>query len=229
MSIRILAFNTTTTLCSVALMVDQQIYTSCDIITSKHHSEKILFMIDQLLSETGVNLRSLDGIIFDRGPGSFVGVRIGISVAQGLALGVNVPLIEVSSLVVLAQGAWRIFGANKVITTIDARIGELYWATHYRTIDDHWEFHSNEMLVTEVFAQRLICELQGNWVLVGTGWNNYLKLTYVSVNDVIILRSIMFPAAQDMLSVGMCKWKNKSFIELNQIKPIYLCNTVCTK
>lgn len=228
MSIQVLAFSTTTALCSVALMIGQRVYNH-NVIIPKRHSERILSIIDQLLSEVGVTLQSLDYVIFDRGPGSFIGVRIGIGIAQGLALGANLPLVEVSSLVVLAQGAWRVFGAKQVITTIDARVGKLYWADHFRTIDDGWIYHNNEMLVTEIFAQKLIHSLQGDWVLVGTGWNNYLTLEYVTSNDVIILRSIMFPEAQDMFAIGMNKWKNKLFIAPDQIDPNYLCNEVCIK
>lgn len=215
MSTQILAFNTTTAMCSVALMIDQRIY-SFNVIIPKGHSERILSMIDQLLSEVGITLQSLDYVIFDKGPGSFVGVRVGISVAQGLALGANLPLVEVSSLVVLAQGAWRIFGAKKVITTIDARIGELYWATHCKKIDDSCFLYNGEkILVTEFVIKKLINSLQGDWVLVGTGWNNYSVLKYVTSNDAIILRSIMFPEAQDMFPIGMYKWENKLFVTLS--------------
>lgn len=230
MSVRILAFSTTTELCSVALMIDKHIYYR-DVVTSKRHSERILFMIDQLLSESGLNLQSLDCIFFDRGPGSFVGMRIGISVAQGLSLGADLPLVEVSSLVILAQGAWRIFGATQIITTIDARIGELYWANYYRTVDNSWIIKNNEKLVTEILIRQLVSSLQGNWVLVGTGWNKYSTLVYVKKEDAIILRSIMFPQAQDIFSVGLYKWKKKLFIAPDRIKPIYLYNRnrVCIK
>lgn len=220
-SMRILAFSTTTDLCSVALMVDQHIY-HYDIIMPRCHAEKILFMVDQLLSETGVILESLDCIVFDKGPGNFVGMRIGASVAQGLVLGADLPLVEVSSLIILAQGAWRVFGAKRVITTIDARMGELYWANYYRVVDNYWMCENEEILVTENFTRKLIDSLQGSWVLVGTGWNNFSTLKYVSIEDSIVLRSVMFPCAQDILPIGIYKWKNKLFVTPNCIKLMYL-------
>lgn len=230
MSIRVLAFNTTTELCSVALMVDQHMYIY-NVVAPRCHSEKILYMIDRLLSEVGVTLQSLDYLIFDKGPGSFAGIRIGISIAQGLALGADLPLIEVSSLVVLAQGAWRVFKASRVITTIDAHAGRLYWADYCRTTDHRWTvYHNSAMLISEKFIQKLICSLSGNWVLVGTGWNNYSNLMYVHSKESIILkRSIMFPDAQDMFSLGMYKWKNKVFVVPNKIQPIYLCEKLFVK
>lgn len=230
MSIRVLAFNTTTALCSVALMIDCNIYIY-NVISLKFHAERILCMIDRLLSEVGISLQSLDCLIFDRGPGSFTGVRIGISVAQGLSLGTDLPLIEVSSLVVLAQGAWRVFRARNIITTIAACAGKLYWASHCKTVDNSWIYHNHEMLITDKFIQKLINSLQGDrWVLVGTGWNSYSHLKYVNnTKNSIILRSMMFPEAQDMFSVGMYKWEKKLFIATDKIKPIYLHDKLFVK
>lgn len=222
MSMQMLAFSTTTESCSVALMVDQYIY-YYDIIMPRCHSEKILSMIDQLLTETGVTLRSLDCIAFDKGPGSFVGMRIGASVAQGLALGADLPLVGVSSLIILAQGAWRIFGAKQIITTIDARMGELYWANYYKTVDNNWMCENHEILVTENFIQKFMSSLCGNWVLVGTGWDNFSTLKYVSIGGgSIVLRSVMFPCAQDIFPIGIYKWKNGLFIAPDCMELVYL-------
>ncbi|WHL25243.1 MAG: tRNA (adenosine(37)-N6)-threonylcarbamoyltransferase complex dimerization subunit type 1 TsaB [Candidatus Blochmannia vicinus] len=230
MSTRILAFDTTTELCSVALMIDHHIYDH-KIVALRRHSEKILPMINKLLSEVGVTLQSLDCIIFNRGPGSFVGVRIGICVAQGLALGADLPLVEVSSLVVLAQGAWRIFSIKQIISTIDARMGELYCARYRMSDNDCWICYSNESIMTaEIIAAELTSYntmLQGSWVLAGTGWNNYSVLEHIKVSDTIFLRKIvMSPEARDMLPLGMHSWRNKMFLTPSQVQPVYLRNKI---
>ncbi|AAZ41075.1 putative glycoprotein endopeptidase, actin-like ATPase domain [Candidatus Blochmanniella pennsylvanica str. BPEN] len=235
MSTQILAFDTTTELCSVAIMINHSIYDH-KIIAPRSHSENILPMINQLLIEVGVTLQSLDCIVFNRGPGSFAGIRIGISVAQGLALGADLPLVEVSSLEVLAQGAWRIFSVKQVISTIDARMGELYWARYYRMSDDSYWIRSDNESITkpEIIAKKLIYsgsqKLQSNLALVGTGWNNYLVLKCIRVPGVISLKkSVMSPEAQDMLPLGICNWRNKIFINPNQAQPVYLRNVVVVK
>ncbi|AGC03719.1 M22 peptidase-like protein yeaZ [Candidatus Blochmanniella chromaiodes str. 640] len=235
MSTQILAFDTTTELCSVAIMINHSIYDH-KIIAPRSHSENILPMINQLLIEVGVTLQSLDCIVFNRGPGSFSGIRIGISVAQGLALGADLPLVEVSSLEVLAQGAWRIFSVKQVISTIDARMGELYWAHYYRMSDDSYWIRSDNESITkpEIIAKKLIYsgsqKLQSNLALVGTGWNNYLVLKCIRVPGVIGLKkSVMSPEAQDMLPLGICNWRNKIFINPNQAQPVYLRNVVVVK
>lgn len=233
MTIRILAFNTVTELCSVALMIDHKVYNHC-MLTPRLHAEHILFMINKLLIDTGVSLRSLDCIIFDQGPGSFIGVRLGLSIAQGLALGLNLPLISVSSLSVLAQGAWRVFSATHVVTTIHAYMNTLYWACYKRQTynnNNKWICINDACLVTVSIAKKMIHTLQGKWSLVGTGWNmNQQLISYIDNKiDIFILKKIMLPEAQDMLLLGISLYHKKIFLSPTQVKPMYLCTNIIQK
>lgn len=224
MVLKILAFNTVTELCSVAIKINHRIYMR-NIVAPRLHAEKILPMINQLLIDTGVTLQSLDCIVFDRGPGSFIGLRIGINIAQGLALGADLPLIGVSSLEILAQGAYRMFSATHVIATIDARLNELYWAMYsYNTCSNDWIICKNGMcLVTVANAQKIIRSLDGKWTIIGTGWNNSQQLqSCINDSDVIVEKQFMYPNAQDMLFLGMHSYKDKKFLTPNQVMPIYL-------
>ena len=87
------------------------------------HGDQLLQLVDALLVDGGVRIGQLDAIAFGRGPGSFTGLRIAAGTAQGLALGAGLPVIPVSSLAALAQGA----EAQKVLAALDARMGEVYW------------------------------------------------------------------------------------------------------
>lgn len=192
-------------------------------------------MIDKLLVDSGVLLSSLDFIVFDQGPGNFIGVRIGISLAKGLSLGSDIPLIGVSSLNVLAQGAWRKFSAKRVITIIDACMNEFYWARYSLVINDNssfsWTCQPNKgLLVTIRTAKELIYGLQGTWVLVGTGWNNNDKLNlYIDNSNAILLKERMLPEARDMFPLSIPSWKNKLFFQADDINPIYLKSPVLLK
>jgi tRNA threonylcarbamoyladenosine biosynthesis protein TsaB len=101
------------------------------------HSARVLRLVDVVCAEVGIRLSELDGIAFGAGPGSFTGVRIACGVAQGLALGIDRPVIAVSTLAALAQEAWRVHRADAVFACIDARMREVYVAGCVRD-DDRW-------------------------------------------------------------------------------------------
>ena len=136
---RIVAIDTSTEACSAALLLDG-IVTSCGEVAPQAHTRKILPMCHELLTKAGLTLADLDALAFGRGPGSFTGVRIGIGVAQGLALGASLPLIGISNLATLAQGAHRRDGAQRVFCAIDARMNEVYHAAYrWDSIQGQWQ------------------------------------------------------------------------------------------
>ncbi len=103
MSTRILALDTATEACSVALWNEGEIHSLFEICP-REHTQRILPMVQQVLADSGLTLKDLDALAFGQGPGSFTGVRIGIGIAQGLALGADLPLLGVSSLATWHRG-----------------------------------------------------------------------------------------------------------------------------
>ena len=122
---KILALETSTEYCSVALWQDGKMTSRCELV-GQRHSEVLITMLDEVLREASMKLTQLDGIAFGMGPGSFTGVRIACGVAQGLALGADLPVVGVCTLQALAQAA----GHDKVIAALDARMGEIYHAVY---------------------------------------------------------------------------------------------------
>ena len=122
---KLLAIDTSTEGCSVALLNGSELL-HLDEVCPQQHSKRVLPMVQQLLNESGLILQQLDGIVFGRGPGSFTGVRIGVGVTQGLAFGADLPVYGVSTLAAMAQAAYRLHGAKQVISAIDARMAEIY-------------------------------------------------------------------------------------------------------
>ena len=129
---KILALETSTEFCSVALWQDGVISGRSEKV-GQRHSELLMAMLDGVLAEAGVKLAQMDGIAFGAGPGSFTGVRIACGVAQGLALGANLPVIGICTLQAVAQGS----GKDKVIAALDARMAEVYFAM-YEKRDGAW-------------------------------------------------------------------------------------------
>ena len=127
-SMQLLALDTSTEFCSAALWLEGELRTR-RVHAGQLHSSLVLPMVDELLQEAGLSLRQLDGIAYGAGPGSFTGLRIACAVTQGLAFGAELPVVGVSTLASLAQQT----DADCVLTVLDARMAEVYWAAYERT------------------------------------------------------------------------------------------------
>lgn len=227
MSARILALDTATEACSAALQNLQQIDARFEI-APRDHTQRILPLVQELLQAQQLELTALDVLAFGRGPGSFTGVRIGIGIAQGLALGANLPMIGVSSLATMAQGAWRLTGATRVLAAIDARMGELYWAEYQRDENGEWLGAETEAVIKPEVAQERIAALSGEWTAVGTGWQAYPHLL-TSPGAQLIASEVLLPAAEDMLPLALSAWQRDEAVEVENAEPVYLRNEVAWK
>jgi tRNA threonylcarbamoyladenosine biosynthesis protein TsaB len=128
---RILALDAATEACSVALLSGDVGQPAVQILgryeeSGKSHAQQILGMVEAILAEAGTTLAGLDALAASIGPGSFTGVRVSVSVAQGLAFGANLAVVPVSTLETLALQAVR-DGADRALACLDARMGEVYW------------------------------------------------------------------------------------------------------
>lgn len=132
----ILAIETSSELASAALLRDQQLVQrqTQGVAT---HSQSILPMVQSLLQEAGITLSDCDAIAFGAGPGSFTGVRTACGVAQGLAFSADLPIIPIVTLQALAEAMHNKTGATQLLTALDARMGEVYWA-QYRYDAQQW-------------------------------------------------------------------------------------------
>lgn len=220
---RILAIDTATEACSAALWNDGTLSAHFEICP-REHTQRILPLVQEVLTESGTTLSELDALAFGRGPGSFTGVRIGIGIAQGLALGAELPMIGVSTLATMAQGAWRKTGATRVLAAIDARMGEVYWAEYQRDEQGVWHGEETEaVLKPDAVAERL-AQLSGEWATVGTGWQAWPDLAMTLSSGEIEL-----PAAEDMLPLACYLLAAGKTVAVEKAEPVYLRNEVAWK
>ncbi|AMH19359.1 putative metal-dependent protease molecular chaperone [Hafnia paralvei ATCC 29927] len=227
MSTRILAIDTATEACSVALWNNGEKHALFEICP-REHTQRILPMVQQILAESGVSLNQLDALAFGRGPGSFTGVRIGIGIAQGLAMGADLPMIGVSTLATMAQGAFRQMGATQVLAAIDARMGEVYWGQYQRQNDGVWLGENTEAVFTPERAQQNVMALAGEWASVGTGWGTYPDMA-AATPITLVDGQITLPQAEDMLPLALVDFALGKMTAVENAQPTYLRNEVTWK
>lgn len=224
---RILAIDTATEACSVALWNDGTTFAHFEECP-REHTQRILPLVKTILTEGNTSLTDLDALAYGRGPGSFTGVRIGIGIAQGLALGADLPMIGVSTLATMAQGAWRMTGATRVLAAIDARMGEVYWAEYTR--DENGVLHGEEteaVLKPEAVTGRLK-QLSGEWATVGTGWPAWPEMAK-DTGLTLVDGNMLLPAAEDMLPIACQLLAAGKTVAVEHAEPVYLRNTVAWK
>lgn len=227
MSSRILALDTATEACSAALLNQQQIDARFEI-APRDHTQRILPLIEELLQSQQLELTALDALAFGRGPGSFTGVRIGIGIAQGLAFGAMLPMIGISTLATLAQGAYRQQGATRVLAAIDARMGEVYWAEYQREEDGAWRGEESEAVLKPEAALARMQQLSGEWTTVGTGWQAWPNLAAESPLT-LLASDVTLPTAEAMLALAQQLWQQGKALPPEQAEPTYLRNEVTWK
>jgi tRNA threonylcarbamoyladenosine biosynthesis protein TsaB len=193
----VLAIETSSTACSVALGRGDDVL-SRHRLAPRQQIELVLPLVDELLAERGIRMAGLGGIAFGRGPGSFTGIRIALSVTQGLALAHGLPVLPISSLAALAQGAFRQTGHSRLLVAQDARMGEVYWAT-YEIVAGRARLIGTEQL-SAPGAVRV--PAGANWHGVGNAWESY-DMPEVAARPLHkALAGDLVPAAVDVLTLA---------------------------
>jgi tRNA threonylcarbamoyladenosine biosynthesis protein TsaB len=170
----LLAIETSTEACSVALVHGDQVIERSEL-APRRHAELVLPMADSLLAEAGLSRHALDGIAVGRGPGAFTGVRLGVSLAQGMALALDLPVVTVSSLEALALEAP--YDEAAILAVIDARMGEIYVACYVREDDGSLRLLDQERVDTAANLQLPPPGSWGDaWSVVGSGWATYAEI-----------------------------------------------------
>ena len=223
----ILAVDTSADCCSVALSQGQQL-TELMTDTPRQHTQKLLPMIDEVLTSQAINLSELDVIAYGRGPGSFTGLRICLATVQGLAYAAEIPLVGVSTLETLAIGAQRLHHypeGGHILVALDARMKEVYWSVYEvqqgRPVAVSEEFVMPPEAVVEQVRSLGIDTLFG----IGSGWH-YSDLKELQPES--ILEDIN-PVASDMIALAQSALLNGTTVDADQAQPIYLRDSVAWK
>lgn len=221
---KLLAIDTSSVACTVAAKVGESTIQR-HAEQAREHTRLLMPMIREVLEESGVELADYDAIVLGNGPGSFIGMRIAASVAQGLAHGAGLKIIPVSSLAAVAAQVFAQSDAGEVAVAQDAHMHEVYLGLYVRGDDG-----LPELLVAErLQSQEPIAELDsaGNdkRVAAGEGWRRYPEL--MAVNKALFSgeSGVLYPRAEYLLGLA----EKLPAIEPKNVAPAYLRQKVAEK
>lgn len=220
----ILSIETGTDICSVALANDGELMALRESDEGRDHAKKVALFVDELLRETGVQPTDLDAIAVGKGPGSYTGLRIGVSFAKGMCYALNIPLIAVGSLDALSEVAREDFDAG--ILDID----DEEWANGYlcpmvdaRRMEVYAQIFGNECnplseVVAEVVTEDSFKQWRDKGKLIIFG-NGAEKCTEV-LSDAICVG--VSPSARGIVRLAEESFKAEKFEDLAYFEPFYL-------
>jgi tRNA threonylcarbamoyladenosine biosynthesis protein TsaB len=218
--VKLLAIETATEACSVALLVEGEVRERFEI-APRRHTDLVLPWADELLAEAGIARGQLDAIAVGRGPGAFTGVRLAVALAQGMALALDIPVVPVSTLAVLAYPA-RANNAD-VLAAIDARMGEIYLG--WFRADDAQGLHAigPEWMARPDAVDLDVLALVG----VGTGFaagDGALAQTLVA--KLVLCDPVALPHAADLARLAEMAYARGEAVAPDRVEPAYLRDKV---
>ncbi|RCV93160.1 tRNA (adenosine(37)-N6)-threonylcarbamoyltransferase complex dimerization subunit type 1 TsaB [Vreelandella rituensis] len=229
MSSVLLALDASSSACSVALLrrdAGKQECISRFELTPRAHTRRLMPMVDEVLAEAGIAPSELDAVAYGRGPGSFTGLRIAAGAAQGLAFGLERPLLGVSTLEALALGAHRRYHFRYLVTALDARMGEIYVAA-WHCADGVTTLLQEEAVIAPQ-ALRLPAK-ETDWVGVGSGWTLWEQMpAQVQAGLTQTLENIE-ASAEDMVVLAARDLDAGLGRDPHEVQPVYLRNEVAWK
>jgi tRNA threonylcarbamoyladenosine biosynthesis protein TsaB len=223
---KILALDTSASACSVALLINDEVHLLHEVAPMQQ-AKRVLSMIHELLEKQNIKLQDLDALAFGCGPGSFTGVRIAASVMQGFAFATSLPLIKVSSLAAVAQGAYQNSGWDKIMVGMDARIREVYWGVYQ--IDNSG--------IVRLVGEEKVCAPQEvfvpegeGWYAAGSAWGEYQEALLEKLPIApIAMDASCLPLASAIIELAKNKYLKQEFTHIADAMPVYLRDNVALK
>ena len=221
---KLLAVETATEACSAALAIDGQILERFQI-APQQHTALILPMIESLLAEAEIKPSELDALAFGRGPGSFTGVRIATGVIQGIAFGLDRPVVPVSTLASIAQHFFNTDTCHQDIAFVamDARLDEIFWGVYQRNNQGLAQLLLDETVTPATHIQ--FPDVHGMGI--GSGWAIYKNELSLCLSDKVIgVETQYLPRAATVAQLGVVGFHQGQAVSADLAMPVYLRNKV---
>lgn len=219
----ILCLETATPSCSVALVHNGEVLACEEDPKGQNHSEKITLFIDSVMKKAGISYDQLDAVAVSMGPGSYTGLRIGVSTAKGICYAVSKPLIAVETLEAMAYGGSAVISSERserrnllLIPAIDARRMEVYAAIFDENV--------NKIKDTEavIIDENSFADLKKDHhlYLFGDGADKCAEI--FADDDKITVIKDFYCSAKYMNTIAQQKFNNSEFVDVAYFEPFYL-------
>jgi len=225
---RLLALDTSSNACSVALQLDNTI-SETHVVEPKQHTRLLIPMIRDLLHDAGIDPGDLDAVVLGNGPGSFIGMRIGASVAQGLAYGSGLRIVPVSSMAAIAAEVMETYSAAEVIVAQDARMNEAYLGIYRNDGEGIPTAVTDEMLQPIEKIDGLVAANASKLFAAGQAWEKYPALLESNRAAIAKIVDVHYPKAKYLLGLGTRAWQAGEAIEPENLAPAYIRTKVAEK
>lgn len=212
----IIAIETSSEIASAALLHGDQLIAR-DTTGVQTHSQSILPMVQSLLAQAGITLAQCDAVAFGAGPGSFTGVRTACGIAQGLAFGLDLPVLAIVTLQAMAQACREATGASDVLAVLDARMGEVYWAQYRYT--DRWL-----TITAPTLSAPSAVVAQGAVTACGNGLTAYSDA--FAMYSLAAARPDLMPHASQVAQLARIELAQGMAVAARDAQPIYLRNKI---
>ena len=215
---KLLFIETATQICSVALAADGKLISLKESESVNSHSSMLTSYIQEVINEAKIELTDLDAIVISKGPGSYTGLRIGVSSAKGLCYSLDKPLISVNTLQSIAAGMSEKVNASEALfcSMIDARRMEVYTALYN---------HENKEIkptAAEIIDDYSFAELLKNYTIYFGGDGAEKCKAILSKNPNAKFLDDFQISAKDMIKIAFQKFNKQQFEDVVYFEPYYL-------
>ncbi len=214
---KILAIDTSSDACSVAVQFGDEIVEN-HVVKPREHTKILLPLIRESLGDAGLAPADLDALVLGNGPGSFIGMRISASVAQGICYGAGLKMLPVSSLAAVAAEAMHLYDAENVVVAQDARMGEVYVGRFGKGRDGLPRAAAEE----QICAIGAIDGMASNSVAAGLAWQKYDELVKANETSISEVCAVTVPRAKFLLAAGMRDYEAGKAIAPEALLPAYI-------
>lgn len=216
---KLLALDTSSLACTAAILHEGRVLER-HALEAKAHTRLLVPMIRELLSAASLAPADLDAIVLGNGPGSFIGIRIGASVAQGLAYGAGIPVVPVSSLEAVAAEALDASDVARVLVAQDAHMGEVYLAGFGRGEHDLPVAEGEAVLAS--IGPVAPAAGHGAWHAAGEAWQRFPALLAANAGRLAGVLDVHWPRARCLLALGRRALAAGGAIDPRDLEPAYV-------